>query len=65
MHAILAAAGIVDGGDGAEPTFNRGDGSEARVASQAQIYEDVRLTPEDPRRPPGLALGPPQGSRRA
>ena len=47
MHAILAAAGIVDGGDG-EPTFNRGDGSEARVASQAQIYEDVRLTPEDP-----------------
>ena len=30
-HAILAAAGIVDGGDG-EPTFKRGDGSEARVA---------------------------------
>ena len=47
VHAILAAAGIVDGGDG-EPTFKRGDGSEARVASQAQIYEDVRLTPEDP-----------------
>ena len=49
VRAILAASGIVDGGgDGAEPTFNRGDGSEARVARQAQIYEDVRLTPEDP-----------------
>ena len=49
VHAILAAAGIVDGGgDGAAPAFNRGDGSEARVASRAQIYEDVRLTPEDP-----------------
>lgn len=47
VHAILAAAGIVDGGDG-EPVFARGDGSEARVASQAEIYEDVRLTPEDP-----------------
>jgi trehalose synthase len=47
VHAILAAAGIVDGGDG-EPTFKRGDGSEARVESQATIYEDVRLTPEDP-----------------
>jgi trehalose synthase len=47
VHAILAAAGIVDGGDG-EPTFKRGDGSEARVTSQARIYEDVRLTPADP-----------------
>jgi trehalose synthase len=47
VHAILAAAGIVDGGDG-EPTFKRGDGSEARVVSRAEIYEDVRLTPEDP-----------------
>jgi trehalose synthase len=47
VHAILAAAGIVDGGDG-EPTFKRGDGSEARVESQAKIYEDVRLTPADP-----------------
>jgi trehalose synthase len=47
VHAILAAAGIVDGGEG-EPTFNRGDGSEARVTSQAEIYEDVRLTPADP-----------------
>ncbi len=47
VEAILAAAGIVDGGDG-EPTFERGDGSEARVERQAKIYEDVRLTPEDP-----------------
>lgn len=47
VHAILAAAGIVDGGDG-DATFNRGDGSEARVQSRAQIYEDVRLTPADP-----------------
>ena len=47
VHAILAAAGIVDGGDG-DATFHRGDGSEARVAGQAQIYEDVRLTPADP-----------------
>jgi trehalose synthase len=46
VHAILAAAGIVDGGDG-EPTFKRGDGSEARVSSQATLYEDVRLTPAD------------------
>jgi trehalose synthase len=47
VHAILAAAGIVDGGDG-DPTFKRGDGSEARVESQAEIFEDVRLTPDDP-----------------
>jgi trehalose synthase len=47
VHAILAAAGIVDGGDG-EPTYTRGDGSDARVESQAKLYEDVRLTPEDP-----------------
>jgi trehalose synthase len=47
VRAILAAAGIVDGGDG-EPTYERGDGSEARVTSQAEIYEDVRLTPDDP-----------------
>jgi trehalose synthase len=47
VHAILAAAGIVDGGDG-EPSYKRGDGSDARVESQAKIYEDSRLTPEDP-----------------
>ncbi len=46
VHAILAAAGIVDGGDG-EPTFTRGDGSEARVESQAELFEDSRLTPDD------------------
>ena len=47
VHAILAAAGIVDGGDG-DATFKRGDGSEARVQSQAELYEDTRLTPDDP-----------------
>src|SRR6476469_1083912 len=46
VAAILAAAGIVDGGDG-DPTFKRGDGSEARVESQAQLFEDSRVTPED------------------
>ena len=47
VRAILAAAGIVDGGDG-EPTFTRGDGSAARVQSRAELYEDTRLTPDDP-----------------
>ena len=47
VHAILAAAGIVDGGDG-DATFKRGDGSEARVQSRAELYEDTRLTPDDP-----------------
>ena len=30
-----------------EPTFKRGDGSEARVESQAELFEDSRLTPDD------------------
>src|SRR4051812_7683779 len=46
VSAILAAAGIVDGGDG-EPTFARGDGSEARVTSAAEIFEETRLSPDD------------------
>ena len=46
VDAILAAAGIVDGGDG-EPTFKRGDGSEARVSSQAELFEDARVTTAD------------------
>src|SRR3954463_16374026 len=46
VSAILAAAGIVDGGDG-EPTFARGDGSEARVTSGAEMFEDTRLSPDD------------------
>ena len=46
VSAILAAARIVDGGDG-KPTFTRGDGSEARVSSPADLYEDSRVTPED------------------
>jgi trehalose synthase len=46
VDAILAAAGIVDDGDG-DPTFTRGDGSEARVESQAELFEDTRLTTAD------------------
>jgi trehalose synthase len=46
VDAILAAAGIVDDGDG-EPRFKRGDGSEARVESQAELFEDSRLTTAD------------------
>ena len=46
VDAILAAAGIVDGGDG-DPTFKRGDGSEARVTSQAELFEDTRVTTAD------------------
>jgi trehalose synthase len=46
VDAILAAAGIVDDGDG-DPTFARGDGSEARVESQAELFEDTRLTTAD------------------
>ena len=48
VHAILAAAGIVDGGDG-EPTFTRGDGSEARVEEPGQ---DLRGRAPDARRTP-------------
>ena len=46
--AILVAAGIVeaDSGDGA--TFERGDGSESKVESQAELFEDTRLSPDDP-----------------
>jgi trehalose synthase len=47
VAAILAAAGIVDGGDG-DATFTRGDGSEERVTSKAEIFEDSRVTPDDP-----------------
>jgi trehalose synthase len=46
VDAILAAAGIVDDGDG-DPVFKRGDGSEARVESQAELFEDSRLTTAD------------------
>src|SRR3954463_8548533 len=46
VDAILAAAGIVDDGDG-EPAFKRGDGSEARVTSGAEMFEDTRLSPDD------------------
>src|SRR5215210_3811425 len=46
VEAILAAAGIVDG-DPAGATFNRGDGSEAKIEHKAEVFEDVRLTPDD------------------
>jgi trehalose synthase len=45
--AILVAAGIVESDDAGDPTFERGDGSEAKVEHQAEIYEDTRLRPED------------------
>src|SRR5215217_3738142 len=46
VEAILAAAGIVDG-DPSGATFNRGDGTEAKIEHKAEIFEDVRLTPDD------------------
>jgi trehalose synthase len=46
VEAILAAAGIVDG-DPSGATFNRGDGSEAQIEHKAEVFEDVRLTPDD------------------
>ena len=46
VEAILAAAGIVEG-DASGATFNRGDGSEAKIEHQAEIFEDTRLTPDD------------------
>jgi trehalose synthase len=46
--AILVAAGIVESADAGDPTFERGDGSEARIEHKAEVYEDTRLSPEDP-----------------
>ena len=46
VEAILAAAGIVEG-DASGATFNRGDGSEAQIEHKAEVFEDVRLTPDD------------------
>src|SRR5215210_1207919 len=46
VEAILAAAGIVEG-DASRATFNRGDGSEDEVVHKAELFEDVRLRPED------------------
>jgi trehalose synthase len=48
VAAILVAAGIVDSDAAGDPTFERGDGSEARVENKAELYEDTRLTPDDP-----------------
>ena len=46
--AILVAAGIVESDDAGSPVFERGDGSEARIEHRAEIYEDTRLSPDDP-----------------
>jgi trehalose synthase len=46
--AILVAAGIVESDDAGDPTYERGDGSEAKVEHRAELYEDSRLRPEDP-----------------
>ena len=63
VHAILAAAGIVDGGgDGRADLQPRGRQRGAR----GEPGPDLRgraPDPRGPRRPPGLALGPPQGPR--
>jgi trehalose synthase len=45
--AILVAAGILESDDGGDPTFERGDGSEARIEHTAELWEDNRLKPED------------------
>ncbi len=47
VAGILAAAGIFDDDAGGDASFNRGDGSTAEVSSQAEIFEDVRLGPDD------------------
>jgi trehalose synthase len=48
VAAILVAAGIVESDVEADPVYARGDGSEARIEHRAELYEDARLTPEDP-----------------
>jgi trehalose synthase len=48
VAAILVAAGIVEDGDGRrDATFERGDGSEARIEHTAELHEDTRITPDD------------------
>ena len=60
VAAILAAAGIVDGGDG-EPTFKRGDGSEAPRRQPGRAVRGLARDARRRDRPAGLALGPPEG----
>jgi trehalose synthase len=48
VGAILAAAGLGDGGDGGSPTFTRSDGSGAKVRRRATIVEGRPLRPDDP-----------------
>jgi trehalose synthase len=47
VAAILVAAGIVESDNTGDPTFERGDGSEARIEHKAELWEDNRLSPED------------------
>ena len=47
VAGILAAAGIFDAEEGGDASFERGDGSTAEVSSQAEIFEDTRLGPDD------------------
>jgi trehalose synthase len=47
VAAILVAAGIVESDNAGEATFERGDGSQASIEHTAQLWEDMRLTPED------------------
>jgi trehalose synthase len=46
VTAILHQAQLLDGGSGADPVFERTDGSTARVAHFAELDEDVRLRPD-------------------
>jgi trehalose synthase len=48
VGAILAAAGLQEGGAGADPVFTREDGSPAHVERKATVWEGRRLRPEDP-----------------
>lgn len=48
VGAILAVAGLADGGDGGSPTFTRSDGSDETVARRATIIEGRPLRPDDP-----------------
>jgi trehalose synthase len=47
VAGILAAAGLVEGGDTAAATFVRGDGTPGRVDRRAQLVEEQRLGPDD------------------
>jgi trehalose synthase len=48
VHAVLQAAGIVDGEPAGPVTFERQDGSRGRVERKASLTEDVAVTLETP-----------------